>query len=165
MNRAPTGETSPDPRERCAPVMPHFGLPGRQKRFSGPSGTNPRRQSCCINTAWADIGLRFSLLGRRLTQLQQKATLRRNRSDLGGSPLKLLSALTTALALAAALPAGAQTFPDKAITIIVGASPGGSTDVSARLLAEPLSKALGKPVVVENKPGASLSITHILTRG
>jgi len=72
--------------------------------------------------------------------------------------LKLLSALTTALALAAALPAGAQTFPDKAITIIVGASPGGSTDVSARLLAEPLSKALGKPVVVENKPGASGNI-------
>ena len=72
--------------------------------------------------------------------------------------MKLLSALTTALALAAALPAGAQTFPDKAITIIVGASPGGSTDVSARLLAEPLSKALGKPVVVENKPGASGNI-------
>jgi tripartite-type tricarboxylate transporter receptor subunit TctC len=52
--------------------------------------------------------------------------------------LKLLSTLTTALVLAAALPAGAQTFPDKTITIIVGASPGGSTDVSARLLADPL---------------------------
>jgi tripartite-type tricarboxylate transporter receptor subunit TctC len=72
--------------------------------------------------------------------------------------LKLLSALTTALVLAAALPAGAQTFPDKTVTIIVGASPGGSTDVSARLLAEPLQKALGKPVVVENKPGASGNI-------
>ncbi len=72
--------------------------------------------------------------------------------------MKLLPALFAAAALATALPATAQTFPDKTITIIVGASPGGSTDVSARLLAEPLQKALGKPVVVENKPGASGNI-------
>ena len=72
--------------------------------------------------------------------------------------MKLLPALIAAAALTTALPATAQTFPDKAITIIVGASPGGSTDVSARLLAEPLQKALGKPVVVENKPGASGNI-------
>ena len=64
--------------------------------------------------------------------------------------MKLLPALIAAAALTTALPATAQTFPDKAITIIVGASPGGSADVSARLLAEPWQKALGKPVVVEN---------------
>ena len=72
--------------------------------------------------------------------------------------MKLLSALTGALVLAAALPASAQDFPKGTITIIVGASPGGSTDVSARLIADPLSSALGKPVVVENKPGASGNI-------
>jgi tripartite-type tricarboxylate transporter receptor subunit TctC len=58
-------------------------------------------------------------------------------------------------ALAAASPVAAQTYPDRPITILVGTTPGGSTDVSARLVAEGLSKALGKPVVVENKPGAN----------
>lgn len=72
--------------------------------------------------------------------------------------MKHLSALAGALALAVALPAGAQTYPDRPVTMIVGAAPGGSTDVSARLLGEPLSKALGKPVVVENKAGASGNI-------
>lgn len=69
--------------------------------------------------------------------------------------MRVLSALTGVLALVATLPAAAQNLSDKPITMIVGASPGGSTDFSARLLAEPLSKALGTPVVVENKPGAS----------
>ena len=67
-------------------------------------------------------------------------------------------AVVAALALAAAAPVGAQAYPDRPVQMIVGASPGGSTDVSARLLAEPLSKALGKPVVVENKAGASGNI-------
>jgi tripartite-type tricarboxylate transporter receptor subunit TctC len=70
--------------------------------------------------------------------------------------MRLLSALAIVVALAA--PAGAQTFPERNITIVVGASPGGSTDVSARFLGEPLSKALGKAVVVDNKPGASGNI-------
>lgn len=72
--------------------------------------------------------------------------------------MKFSPALAGVLALAAASPAGAQTYPDRPVNMIVGASPGGSTDVSARLLAEPLSKALGKPVVVENKAGASGNI-------
>jgi tripartite-type tricarboxylate transporter receptor subunit TctC len=72
--------------------------------------------------------------------------------------LKLLTALTSALVLAAALPASAQDFPKGNITLIVGVSPGGSTDITARLIADPLSKALGKPVIVDNKPGASGNI-------
>ena len=72
--------------------------------------------------------------------------------------MKFLSALAGILALAVAPPAGAQTYPDRPVGMIVGASPGGSTDVSARLLAEPLAKALGKPIVVENKAGASGNI-------
>ena len=54
--------------------------------------------------------------------------------------------------------ATAQPFPSKTIALIVPVTPGGSTDLMARQIAEPLSKALGQPVVVENRPGASGNI-------
>ena len=51
---------------------------------------------------------------------------------------------------------GAAEFPGGApVTILVGADPGGSTDLIARALAEPASDDLGVPVVVENRPGAN----------
>ena len=65
---------------------------------------------------------------------------------------------TVAAALVLAVNAGAQTFPSRPITLIVPVTPGGSTDLMARQIAEPLSKALGQTVVVENKPGASGNI-------
>lgn len=49
-------------------------------------------------------------------------------------------------------------FPERPITIVVPSSPGGSTDFTARLIAEPLSRALGQPVVIENKAGAAGNI-------
>jgi tripartite-type tricarboxylate transporter receptor subunit TctC len=54
--------------------------------------------------------------------------------------------------------AQAQPFPNRPVTLIVPVPPGGILDYVARLVAPPLSRALGQPVVVENKSGASGNI-------
>src|SRR6185295_15413091 len=51
-------------------------------------------------------------------------------------------------------PSHAQDWPTRPIRIVVGFGAGGGTDLAARIVAEPLSKALGQPVVVENRVGA-----------
>lgn len=64
---------------------------------------------------------------------------------------------SAALALGAwALPAAAQA--DRPITIVVGASPGGSTDTLARVIAQSMGATLKRTVLVENKPGAGGNI-------
>ncbi len=66
--------------------------------------------------------------------------------------------ITGAGAVLAAWPARAQSFPGRPITLIVPYAAGGPTDSTARRCAEGLSGALGQPVVVENRPGASTMI-------
>jgi tripartite-type tricarboxylate transporter receptor subunit TctC len=64
-------------------------------------------------------------------------------------------AFTTALlTFAIASPTRAQEYPQQNIRIIVSFGPGGGADIIGRILADSLQKKLGKPVIVENKPGA-----------
>ncbi len=65
--------------------------------------------------------------------------------------LLTLSALT--LAIAASASAFAQSYPNKVVKLQVPFAPGGTTDIVARVIAEPLGKALGQNVIVENKAG------------
>jgi tripartite-type tricarboxylate transporter receptor subunit TctC len=68
------------------------------------------------------------------------------------------SATVSSVALGLAGPAIADTYPSKPIKFMVAWAPGGATDQIARILAQPLSQALGVSIVVENKGGAGGNI-------
>jgi tripartite-type tricarboxylate transporter receptor subunit TctC len=77
---------------------------------------------------------------------------------------KTFTAALVALAAALALPASAQTaYPTKPVKLMVGAGPGGGTDIIARMLAEKFADGLKGTWVVENKPGASNTIAADIT--
>ena len=60
--------------------------------------------------------------------------------------------------LAGATVVFAQAYPSRPIRLVLGFPPGGAADFVSRAFQEPLSKALGQPIVVENRPGAGSSI-------
>jgi tripartite-type tricarboxylate transporter receptor subunit TctC len=62
--------------------------------------------------------------------------------------------IVLAIAALCALPAFAQTYPTKPIRMIVPTTPGGATDVVARMFASKLGEALGQPIVIDNRAGA-----------
>jgi tripartite-type tricarboxylate transporter receptor subunit TctC len=65
----------------------------------------------------------------------------------------LLASVATALALAA-LPASAQPYPNRPVTLVVPFPPGGSTSIVARIVADKMSEALGQSIVIDNRGGA-----------
>lgn len=82
---------------------------------------------------------------RHLAMTMETTVMNRRKAMLVGSTAIL--GISGGIALA-------QTYPSKPITLIVPFAPGGSTDHAARLLAIPLSKILGQPVIVHNRSGA-----------
>src|SRR5919206_2844013 len=63
----------------------------------------------------------------------------------------------------AAPAAMAQPYPAKPVRIMVGASPGGGTDIIARMLADKFADSMKQPFIVENRPGASNTIAADIT--
>ena len=73
-------------------------------------------------------------------------------------PARILACLAIVGATCANPAAVAQAYPTKPLKLVVPYAPGGSTDQLARAVADRLGRALGQPVIVENKPGANTII-------
>jgi tripartite-type tricarboxylate transporter receptor subunit TctC len=72
-------------------------------------------------------------------------------SDIARRVLALLLIVSSASAWA-------QSYPDRALRLVVGFPPGGSGDFLARIIADELAREIGQPVVVDNKHGAASNI-------
>src|SRR5258705_4714231 len=77
--------------------------------------------------------------------------------------LRLVAAAFATVAALGAIfgPAHAQTYPTKSITLVVPLAAGTGMDTIARLYAEQLSHTLGKPIVIDNRPGADRKSTRL----
>src|SRR6516162_6445188 len=81
----------------------------------------------------------------------------KRRPSPGGSAMGVIRALAASIISACVLAgagAWAQTYPDRPITMVVAFPPGGADDAIARVLHDPMEKALGQPIVIENVGGA-----------
>jgi tripartite-type tricarboxylate transporter receptor subunit TctC len=70
--------------------------------------------------------------------------------------LFIAAALTAGIGLAAGVPA--QDYPARAVRVVIGFPPGGAIDVTARTVTQELARLWGRPVIVENRPGAGGSL-------
>ena len=73
-------------------------------------------------------------------------------------PAALTAALTAGIALIASGQAVAQNFPQKPVRTVIGYTPGGTTDVVARIIGQKLTELWGQSVIVDSRPGAAGNI-------
>jgi len=76
---------------------------------------------------------------------------------------RMLAALLATSALGAAMPTLADSFPDRALRVVVPYPAGGTTDVLIRMLQKPVAEAAGQSVVVDNRPGGAsvIGTSHV----
>jgi tripartite-type tricarboxylate transporter receptor subunit TctC len=72
--------------------------------------------------------------------------------------MRLCLSTLVALSTLAAAPASAQQYPSRPVTIVVPFAAGGGSDLLARLVAQKLEEKLGKPFIIENRPGAGTTL-------
>src|SRR5258708_15819786 len=87
--------------------------------------------------------------GEALARQEAGACLKRNSN---------MRVVFTLIVLLTACAASAQTYPTKPVRLVVGFAPGGAADIIARTMGDPLTRALGQGVIVDNKPGAGSSL-------
>ncbi len=85
-----------------------------------------------------------------VTQASRLTGVRAHLTSLG----LLTAAAFSGMALPMALPAAAQTYPTRPITVVVPFPPGGSTSMVARIVADRMADAIGQPFIVDNRAGA-----------
>src|SRR5437762_13264776 len=78
----------------------------------------------------------------------------RSKEDNQSTKMTSLRFVCASLALASAYPAAAQTYPSQPTRMIAPLPPGGSVDIPARLIAEPLGSQLGTRLIIRNRSGA-----------
>lgn len=72
--------------------------------------------------------------------------------------VRWLTGLAAAVSVLGTVPASAQPYPARPIKLIVPFAAGSGSDILARILSEPLTQALGQPIIIENKPGNNTTL-------
>src|SRR5256886_3557200 len=146
-------------RHRFFPRLGHRGRRGRSRRAKRglPRGAEAGRELRALGRGRG----RAALLDRRPARRAGKP-LRIFRAaaaavSAGAAVMRARAALVL-LAFGFALSCAAQTYPSRAIRIVVAFPAGGGSDLAARVVAQKLSESLGQPVVVENRVGANGSV-------